>query len=66
MREQVRPHRHLSSRPSRSSGPIEETVGALLDLVKAGYVRAIGVSEVGAETIRRAHAVHPISDLQIE
>ena len=46
--------------------PIEETVGTLADLVKAGYVRAIGLSEVGAGTIRRAHAVHPISDLQIE
>src|SRR5262245_15566377 len=46
--------------------PIEETVGALADLVKAGQVRAIGLSEVGPETIRRASAVHPISDLQIE
>jgi aryl-alcohol dehydrogenase-like predicted oxidoreductase len=46
--------------------PIEDTVGAIAELVKAGYVRAIGLSEVGAETIRRAHAVHPISDLQIE
>jgi aryl-alcohol dehydrogenase-like predicted oxidoreductase len=46
--------------------PIEETVGAIADLIKAGYVRAIGLSEVGADTIRRAHAVHPISDLQIE
>jgi aryl-alcohol dehydrogenase-like predicted oxidoreductase len=46
--------------------PIEETIGAIGDLVKAGYVRAVGLSEVGAETIRRAHAVHPISDLQIE
>jgi aryl-alcohol dehydrogenase-like predicted oxidoreductase len=46
--------------------PIEETVGAIADLVKAGYVRYIGLSEVGAETIRRAWAVHPISDLQIE
>jgi aryl-alcohol dehydrogenase-like predicted oxidoreductase len=46
--------------------PIEDTVGAIADLVKAGYVRAIGLSEVGADTIRRAHAVHPISDLQIE
>jgi aryl-alcohol dehydrogenase-like predicted oxidoreductase len=46
--------------------PIEETVGAIADLVKAGYVRAIGLSEVGPETIRRAHTVHPISDLQIE
>jgi aryl-alcohol dehydrogenase-like predicted oxidoreductase len=46
--------------------PIEETIGAIADLVKAGYVRHIGLSEVGVETIRRAHAVHPISDLQIE
>jgi aryl-alcohol dehydrogenase-like predicted oxidoreductase len=55
-------------RPSRldPSVPIEETVGAIADMVKAGYVRAIGLSEVGGETIRRAHATHPISDLQIE
>jgi aryl-alcohol dehydrogenase-like predicted oxidoreductase len=55
-------------RPARldPSVPIEETIGAIADLVKAGYVRAIGLSEVGPETIRRAHAVHPISDLQIE
>jgi aryl-alcohol dehydrogenase-like predicted oxidoreductase len=46
--------------------PIEETIGAISDLVKAGYARAIGLSEVGVETIRRAQAVHPISDLQIE
>jgi aryl-alcohol dehydrogenase-like predicted oxidoreductase len=46
--------------------PIEETIGAIADLVKAGYVRAIGLSEVGPDTIRRAHAVHPICDLQIE
>ena len=46
--------------------PIEETVGAIAQLVAAGYVRHIGLSEVGAETIRRAHAVHPISDVQIE
>lgn len=46
--------------------PIEDTIGALADLVKAGYVRYIGLSEVGAKTIRRAQAVHPISDLQIE
>jgi aryl-alcohol dehydrogenase-like predicted oxidoreductase len=46
--------------------PIEETVGAIADLVKAGYVRHIGLSEVGADTLRRAAAVHPISDLQIE
>ncbi|GAA1948616.1 aldo/keto reductase [Kitasatospora viridis] len=46
--------------------PIEETVGAIAELVQAGYVRHIGLSEVGAETLRRAAAVHPISDLQIE
>ena len=46
--------------------PIEDTIGAIAELVKAGYIRAIGLSEVGPETIRRAHAVHPIADLQIE
>jgi pyridoxine 4-dehydrogenase len=46
--------------------PVEDTVGAIADLVKAGYVRHIGLSEVGADTLRRASAVHPISDLQIE
>ncbi|WP_404788785.1 aldo/keto reductase [Altericista sp. CCNU0014] len=46
--------------------PIEETIGAIADLVKAGYVRHIGLSEVGVDTIRRAHSVHPICDLQIE
>lgn len=46
--------------------PIEETIGAISDMVKAGYVRHVGLSEVGVETIRRAHAVHPISWLQIE
>lgn len=46
--------------------PIEDTIGAIADLVKAGYVRHIGLSEVGPETIRRAAAVHPIVDLQIE
>jgi aryl-alcohol dehydrogenase-like predicted oxidoreductase len=46
--------------------PIEDTIGAIADLVKAGHVRHIGLSEVGADTIRRAQAVHPISDLQIE
>jgi aryl-alcohol dehydrogenase-like predicted oxidoreductase len=46
--------------------PIEDTVGAIADMVRAGYVRHIGLSEVGAETLRRAHAVHPICDLQIE
>jgi len=46
--------------------PIEETVEAIAEMVQAGYVRHIGLSEVGAETIRRAHAVHPIAALQIE
>ncbi|RXF68758.1 aldo/keto reductase [Hansschlegelia zhihuaiae] len=46
--------------------PIEETVGAIADMVKAGYVRHVGLSEVGADTLRRAVAVHPIADLQIE
>jgi len=46
--------------------PIEETIGAISDLIKGGYVRHIGLSEVGIDTIRRAAAVHPISDLQIE
>jgi pyridoxine 4-dehydrogenase len=55
-------------RPARldPSVPIEETIGAMADMVKAGYVGHIGLSEVGSDTIRRAHAVHPISDLQIE
>ncbi|HET6898274.1 MAG TPA: aldo/keto reductase [Vicinamibacteria bacterium] len=46
--------------------PIEDTVGAIAEMVKAGHVRYIGLSEVGAETVRHAAAVHPISDLQIE
>ena len=46
--------------------PIEETVGAIGEMVEAGYVRHIGLSEVGVETIRRAAETHPISDLQIE
>ncbi|GGY23948.1 aldo/keto reductase [Streptomyces xanthochromogenes] len=46
--------------------PIEETVGAIAELVQAGHVRHIGLSEVGAATLRRAAAVAPISDLQIE
>ena len=45
---------------------IEETIGAIADMVKAGYVRHIGLSEVGSETIKRAAATHPICDLQIE
>jgi len=46
--------------------PIEDTIGAIAELVKAGYVRYISLSEVGAETMRRANKVHPICDLQIE
>jgi aryl-alcohol dehydrogenase-like predicted oxidoreductase len=46
--------------------PVEETIGAIADMVKAGYVRYIGLSEVGVDTIRRAEATHPIADLQIE
>ena len=55
-------------RPARldPSVPIEDTIGAIADLVQAGYVRHIGLSEVGPQTIRRAAAVHPIVDLQIE
>ena len=55
-------------RPARldPAVPIEDTVGALVSLVEAGYIRAIGLSEVGPETLRRARAVHPIVDLQIE
>jgi aryl-alcohol dehydrogenase-like predicted oxidoreductase len=46
--------------------PIEDTVGAIGELVKQGLVRYVGLSEVGAETLRRAHKVHPVADLQIE
>jgi len=55
-------------RPSRLDVdvPIEETMGALADLVTAGYIRHIGLSEIGSETLRRAVAVHPVTDLQIE
>ena len=55
-------------RPARldPTVPVEETVGALADLVKEGWVRHIGLSEVGEKTLRRAAAVHPIADLQIE
>ena len=54
-------------RPARldRSVPIEDTVGAIADLIKAGYVKHIGLSEMGAGTVRRAHATHPIVDLQI-
>jgi aryl-alcohol dehydrogenase-like predicted oxidoreductase len=55
-------------RPARldPNVPIEDTIGAIARLIEKGYVRNIGLSEVGPETIRRAHAVHPICDLQIE
>ena len=55
-------------RPARldPNVPIEDTVGAIAEMVQAGYVRHIGLSEVGPETIRRAATVHPIVDLQIE
>jgi aryl-alcohol dehydrogenase-like predicted oxidoreductase len=55
-------------RPARldPAVPIEDTISAIADMVQAGYVRHIGLSEVGSETIRRASRVHPISDLQIE
>jgi aryl-alcohol dehydrogenase-like predicted oxidoreductase len=55
-------------RPARldPNVPIEDTIGAIADMVKEGYVRHIGLSEMGADTIRRAASVHPISDLQIE
>ncbi len=46
--------------------PIEDTVGAIAEMIAAGYVRYLGLSEVGAETIRRAHAVYPVTALQIE
>ncbi|MCA9690161.1 MAG: aldo/keto reductase [Myxococcales bacterium] len=55
-------------RPARldPNVPIEDTVGAIADLIKAGHVRYLGLSEVGPETIRRAHAVHPVVDVQLE
>ncbi|MYM95045.1 aldo/keto reductase [Duganella vulcania] len=55
-------------RPARldPNVPIEDTVGAIAELIQAGRVKHIGLSEVGSETLRRAHAVHPIADLQIE
>jgi len=55
-------------RPARldPAVPLEDTVGAIADLVRAGYVRHIGLADVGADTLRRAQAVHPISDVQAE
>jgi aryl-alcohol dehydrogenase-like predicted oxidoreductase len=46
--------------------PIEETVGAIAEMIDAGWVRHVGLSEAGTETVRRAHATHPVADLQIE
>jgi aryl-alcohol dehydrogenase-like predicted oxidoreductase len=46
--------------------PIEDTVGAVAEMIQAGYVRYLGLSEMGVDTIRRAHAVYPVSELQIE
>jgi aryl-alcohol dehydrogenase-like predicted oxidoreductase len=55
-------------RPARvdPAVPIEDTIGAMAEMVKAGHVRHIGLSEAGADTLRRAHAVHPIADVQLE
>jgi aryl-alcohol dehydrogenase-like predicted oxidoreductase len=55
-------------RPARvdPAVPIEDTIGAIAELVAAGLVRHVGLSEVGIETLRRAHAVHPIADVQLE
>jgi aryl-alcohol dehydrogenase-like predicted oxidoreductase len=55
-------------RPARldSNVPVEDTIGTIGDLIKAGYVRYAGLSEVGPETIRKAYSTHPICDLQIE
>jgi aryl-alcohol dehydrogenase-like predicted oxidoreductase len=55
-------------RPARldPAVPIEDTVGAISDLIRAGWVRYLGLSEMGVGTVRRAHAVHPVTDLQIE
>jgi aryl-alcohol dehydrogenase-like predicted oxidoreductase len=55
-------------RPARldPNVPIQETIGAVADLIKAGFVKHVGLSEVGVETIRRAHAVHPVVDVQVE
>jgi aryl-alcohol dehydrogenase-like predicted oxidoreductase len=46
--------------------PIEDTIGAIVEMIQAGHVRHVGLSEAGAATIRRAHAVHPVADLQVE
>ncbi len=58
---------HRRHRPALDPNvPIEETVGGLAEMVEAGWIRHIGMSEIGSDTLRRAHAVHPITDLQIE
>ena len=48
------------------SVPYEETIGAIADLIKEGKVRYLGVSEVGADNLRRTHSVHPVTALEIE
>jgi aryl-alcohol dehydrogenase-like predicted oxidoreductase len=55
-------------RPARldPAVPVEDTVGAIAEMVEAGYVRHVGLSEIGPDTLRRAHAVHPVADVQIE
>ncbi len=55
-------------RPARldPAVPVEDTVGAIAECIEAGWVRHVGLSEVGADTIRRAHAVHPVADVQLE
>jgi aryl-alcohol dehydrogenase-like predicted oxidoreductase len=55
-------------RPARvdPNVPIEETVGAIAEMIDKGYVRMLGLSEASSDTVRRAHAVHPVTDLQIE
>ncbi len=54
--------------PSRIDNniPVEETIGAVADMISAGYVRSVGISEVDADTLRKAHAVHPISLVEME
>ena len=61
-----RPRRHLPAGPGRPGRAIEETVGAIADMIEAGYARHVGLSEAGADTVRRANATHPVADLQIE
>ena len=61
-----RPHRSVLPAPGRPEHAIEETAGALAGLVAEGKVRHVGLSEAGPDTIRRAHAVHPLAALQTE